>query len=322
MVRVTPQVWQPKSLEEAWDLGRSLGSGASYVSGGTWLQIQWRAGSLPRPGHLIRLDSIPELYERSKLHPPGDREPGAAPTGRPSGSGAELFRIGGMTPLAALRSDAGWGRLFPALPSACRRIAAPAVRELATVAGNLMTAGDLTPAFVAMRAQLVWFTEGMRVRQSLEDWLQGGGAAGSGQGADPAAILAAVEIPPGALGGETFYVKLTRRDTFVPAVVTVAGWLVRDEDGGVREAVLAVGGAGVRPGRLRRAESCLKGGALWDDRVLLSTAQAVWEEFAPKGDTFSSADYCRRAASNLIIRELIKMRDPSQGGGQSAATQS
>lgn len=289
-------VWQPAELEEAWELGSTYGPDACYVSGGTWLRIQWEAGNIPRPRHLVRLDLIPGLYGVAEA--------------QDSGAGGGGMRIGAMMPVAACMKDPRLVQDVPLLGRACSRIAAPAVREFATLGGNIATAGDVVPALLALRAGVEWFDGDTVLSEPLEDWLQ----KRSSRQAEPHRILVSVVVPRLARDADVFYVKLTRRETFVPSVVTVAGQVVLSRDGCVQEVLLSAGGATTPPLRLRRAEECLCGRPLSTAGVE-EVYTAVRDEFVPNpADPFASPAYCREAAANLIAAELLKIWKKHEGG--------
>lgn len=174
-----PLLLQPATLEEAWRLRSRHGFAALPVAGGTLLRTQWENGVLAPPSVLLDLRRIGGLAD---IGP------------QPDGS----LRIGSQATLSAVLkapASAGW----PLLREALRMIAAPGVRNLGTLGGNIASAvGDSLPALLALDAELEWYDGASLAGQSLEAWLEERRA-----GAAPERrLLAAVTLPaPGGAAG-------------------------------------------------------------------------------------------------------------------------
>jgi 4-hydroxybenzoyl-CoA reductase subunit beta len=109
------RVMQPRSLDEAL-AARRADPASRFIAGGTDLMPNLRQG-LGAPETLIDLRGIPELR-------------GITPS--PQG-----LAIGAAVTLAELIDDGTLGRAYPALASAARAVAAPALREAGTIGGNI-----------------------------------------------------------------------------------------------------------------------------------------------------------------------------------------
>lgn len=312
----TPAVWQPRHAEEAYLLKKRLGRDAVYISGGTLLRTQWENGSSPVPGHLIDLSGTA----------------GSKGIGPDNGT----LAIGAQTTLSACRSDPQLQERYPLIAEAARSIAAPSIRNLATIGGNVSSAtGDSLPALLVYRARLDWLDGGGERTEALEDWLRRmeDGAA------ETESLLLRVRLPleSANLGSNAnrrlntypeagdwaeanafsfgYYAKLGRRDAFVPSAVTTALTGTIDGSGRLRRIRMAAGGGKTIPRRYPVAETRLEGAAA-DDQAVRLLHGMLMEFYAPAPDPFLSDEYRKRAAANiaashlwLAIREFAKREE-------------
>lgn len=283
-----PRVHQPAGLQEAWELKRTYGDQAVYVSGGTLIRTWWEAGTAAVPPHLIDLRGIAGM----------------------EGISAEegFISVGALTRLEDCRRSGELQRHYPALAEAARGIAAPPVRGLATLGGNIASGyGDILPALLALDAEIAVFAGNFLTVKPLEAWLD---ERWSGGGEPAAALVAGIRLPKAdAQPAEhrlSLFRKVGRREAFTASLATAAA-AARLEPGtrrfrGVR---LAAGGGSGRPQRLRAAEALLEGAAC--DAALLSPVfEAILGEFATYGDPFASEAYKKNTAANLLVSELWK----------------
>ncbi|MDI4646260.1 FAD binding domain-containing protein [Cohnella hashimotonis] len=302
----SPSVRHPSTAEEAWRLKRELGAGAVFVAGGTLLRTQWEAGLVPYPAHLIDLAGVAEM---TGVGPPDT-----------AGSG---WRIGALTSLAECRSHPGLAAASPLVKEAARVIAAPAVRNLATIGGNVLSrTGDMATALLALDAQLIWLDFAGTLAEPLSAWLD---REREGSGGAPG-LLTAILLP--ARDGITVnsktrrycaFHKVGRREAFIPPVVNVALDVAFDEGGVVADIRIAAGGGTMIPARLTAAEALMRGRTA--DAALLSALHAaVQEEYAPKPDPLVDEAFRRMTAANLVAAALWEAgRDAraSEEGGES-----
>ncbi|GGG79677.1 putative xanthine dehydrogenase subunit C [Paenibacillus radicis (ex Gao et al. 2016)] len=266
---------------------RLWGATASYTAGGTLLRTQWESGLAPVPAYLIDLSGIAELHG---IHDEADGN----------------WRIGPMTTLTSCRSHLGLQTAHPLLTEAVRNIAAPSVRNLATLGGNIVSAvGDALPALLACNSVLQWRTEQGITDQALTEWLE----AEQLQSAWKERLLVGIQLPRQTSISQTkrilAYHKVGRREAFTPSVVTVAINGQLGDDGIWRDIRIAAGGGQTRPRRLEHTEALLMENPS-NSPSLAVVYQSLLAEFKPKGDSFASADYRRRTAANLIVSELWK----------------
>ena len=149
-----PSVWQPEDMEELRMLRNRLNGSFCYAAGATLLRTQWEGGLVPSPEHMISLARIPGT---SDVYMDGDR-----------------MVIGALTRLNRCITE-GLFHHLPLLQEAVKTIAAPSIRNVATIGGNIVSGvGDTLPALLAYNAELQWMTDaGLEIR-TLDSWLKGG----------------------------------------------------------------------------------------------------------------------------------------------------
>ena len=206
------------------------------------------------------------------------------------------LRIGATTTLTALATQDA----VPLLATAARRTASWAVRNMATVGGNLFSAprgGDVATALLALDAVVEATGPGGTRRIPLEAFFTGLMATALA----PDELVTAVVVPQ-ATGASTF-MKLGRRLDNTPSVVTVAARLVT-QGGSVTDARVAISGAGPHPRRMAAAEAALAGRAL-DEASLDASAQAATDAADPLADAVAS-DWYRRRMIGVVVRRALE----------------
>jgi len=266
-------VVRPRSIADAMS-SVTRSPRARYVAGGTALQLEWANGGAA-PELLVSLGDIPEL--KGVTHADG------------------VVRVGALTPLGELERDRKIASTLPLLNAAILGVAAPSVRQLATIGGNVAgRAGCLIPALLALDATLAGFGAAGSWRRPLRDWLLGDAVGGE--------IIAAIDVP--AMHGDTRWTwrKIGLRAAFSPSVIGVAG-VLEVAAGKIDRARLAVGGGSVAPARLARAEAWLDG-QCWAAVDWPALRERLSAEIVAPDDAFRSARYRRLAASNALVSGL------------------
>jgi carbon-monoxide dehydrogenase medium subunit len=222
-------IHEPATVEESVRLLAQLGGEGGPLAGGTWVMRE-----PTRPGPYVALRAVAELR--------GVRA-----------SDGEV-RIGAMTTHAEIAALEGHGPALAGLVEAARRSAFPAVRNVATLGGNLAAPfpeADLVPPLLAAGATLELASAAGASEVSVEDWAAGERPAG--------ALIVAARVPVPA-GRHAAFERLTVRATAEYSLVSVA--VSADLDGGaIAEARVAVGAAEPAPRRVPEAEAALAGRA-------------------------------------------------------------
>ncbi len=286
---------RPTSLAEA---GRMLAEpGSRAIAGGTLIQLGWARGEA-QPSDLVDLSRL-----------------GLAGIALQSGH----LRIGATTALAAIERELLVAEDWPLLLAAIRSIAAPAVRNRATIGGNIAGgSGCLWPALIALDAAVeLWTGDGIETRPILAatEW-------------PPGAVLVAVLIPPQTREARAVYRKIGLRAAFTPSVIGVAA-LAPSANGAFGCPIIAVGGGITRPQRLGASEALLSGRRPEDIDWDAFRAGAA-AEIDTQSDALRSARYRKSAAANALVAGLAgasalpfgndrPMRRPVPPGGDHAS---
>jgi len=297
-------VRRPRSIADAVESVASLPS-ARFVAGGTALQLEWARG-IAAPTTLVALGDIADLKGVSRRD--------------------GLLRIGALTPLAELERDPDVTTHLPLLTAAIKGVAAPSVRHLATLGGNLAgRIGCLLPALLALDATVLCYGLAGAWRQPLCDWLAHdaapvakpgaatvatpGTTAGTADNTGTAAahgdlivatgdLITALEVPAMPAACRWTQRKIGLRATFSPSVIGVAGLMLIDA-GKVGRARLAVGGGNVAAARLSATEAWLEG-QTWASIDWPALRARLAAEIVAPDDSFRSARYRRFAAANAL----------------------
>lgn len=271
------EVWMPTSIEEAWELKAKCGENASFIAGGTLMQTHWAKG-FDCPSYLISLDRLNEVKG----------------WGKEVVNGQSFTRLGAGMTLNVCRQNK---ELFhPLLVEAAGNIAAPAVRNKATIGGNIANGfGDMIPALLVMDADLSVYDGNSVQRQPIYDYIKN----------NTQSLIISVQVPDDQQK-RFFYKKLCHREAFTPSIVTVAGMFHLNEKREISAVRLAVSGSATQPQRLYESEKLLEDSPLTNAQ-LQKVFQTIVEEFTPSTDVFSTATYKKSVAANWVVSEIARL---------------
>jgi CO/xanthine dehydrogenase FAD-binding subunit len=211
------------------------------------------------------------------------------------------FRLGAAVTMRDLaRSD-----LPEALRQAARRVGAPALRNVATVGGNIFARqpyGTVATVLLAMDATLVFAGPDGARQTTLADFYAAGGTAPG--------LLTHIDIPRPE--GRLVFLKCGRQRYGGPTVISVAARIARNEGGAVAAARIALGGADETPRRAEAAEQLVLGGAL-DASAIAAAARVAAENCDPADDPVASAWYRRRMVG-VYVRRALEQAAAEEGG--------
>lgn len=195
-------------------------------------------------------------------------------------------RIGAGATMADILAS----RDVSALHQVARLVGGPAIRNMATVGGNLFAAnpyGDFTTALLALDARIET-TSGQS--EPVESLLAGRSHVRN--------LVTAVVIP--AVSESDFrFVKVSRVKPKGVAMMSIAAWLRR---GDMR---LAWGGMGPTPLRSKAAERVLNGGAQLDEVGIAPALAVCTQDLQPVDDMLATAWYRREVAPVHLKRLLL-----------------
>ncbi len=284
------ELHEATSLDEAAALLDRHAPDARLLAGGTDLLVDLKTGRATA-SHLVSIQRIGELS-------------GVSETG-------EGLLIGALTTLNELDASPIVAARYPVIRDATGRMAAPQIRNAATVGGNIaggVPCADLPPVLMVLSASVtLWSPAGERrvaVGASLV------GPRETVLRTDE--VLTAVTVPTPPSGQGCAYARFALRDGNAIAVAAVAAALLLDPDGTVREARIALGAVAPTP-RLVEPAGALLAGRPVDDDALDEAAEAAMEAAEPITDVRGSAEFRRRLVGTLARRAIRKARARAVG---------
>ncbi len=239
-------------------------------------------------------------------------------TGRGSHDYVDLTRIAGYSDVQ--QDDGMWvlgggvtfshlGQLeLGALSEAAITVGGPAIRNRATIAGNLGTASPAADGCVALLAtdaivELAHASRGKR-RVPVADYFTGFKQTALAEDE----LITAVVVPT---GWRTAFYKIGKRSAINISVVCAAVGL--SADGGT---CIAFGSVAPTVMRATHAEAIIEQGGC-EDAAIEAAAQSAMREVSPIDDHRATAAY-RRAMCGVLVRRLLRgLRDVHEGGGRS-----
>jgi len=278
---------EPTTVSKACEIMGQLGAKARLLAGGTDLVVNMKK-KVVRPDHVVslgRIDILKGIIEENGL-----LTIGACMTAAEL-AGAEVIRSN-----------------LPALADGARVLGSPLIRNLATVAGNLVSArpaADLPPPLMAYGARAVLTKTSGERSVDLKDFFLGPGKTVM----DPDEILTriTIEVPRGRYGDS--YIKLGVRQTLEISLVNVAAFIRLDRpDGSITKARIVLGSVGPTPLRAVSAEKALMGQSP-SDALFARAGEAAAGDARPIDDFRGSAEYRRDMVGVLTRRALSAALD-------------
>lgn len=199
------------------------------------------------------------------------------------------IRIGAGATMADLLASREVAFLHPV----ARLIGGPAIRNMATLGGNLFARspyGDLAVALLALDAQVI---RAGGAAEPMETFLSG---------RDRARGLVEAVIVPRVSEGDFRYAKVTRVKPKGVAMMCVAVWL--RGAGRPSDPRIAWGNMGAGPLRAKAAERALNGASL-DERGIAPVLAACCDGLDPQDDELATAWYRREVAPVHLKRLLL-----------------
>lgn len=280
MIPATFEYHAPTSIGEATALLGRLGEDAKVLSGGQSL-IPLMKLRLATPRHLVDINGLPGLDRISESD--------------------GFLRIGGLVRESDLEESELIRSHYPLLFDACRVIADPVVRNLATVAGNLAhgdPANDHPAVMLALGAEVVAVGRGGERRIPVAAFFTGPFTTALRQ--DEIVTEIRVPVPPARSGGA--YEKLERKVGDF-ATAAVAAQLALRADGGCERAGIGLTNVGDTPIKADHAEAALAGQRV-DDAAIRRAAELAAAAAQPAADLRGSVEYKKDLVRVLAARAL------------------
>ena len=241
---------------------------AYILGGGTGLMRRIHEGD-QNVRHLIRIHDL-ELGKITRL--------GAA------------FSIGSQVTMSQILAEP----TLQVLHDAAASVGAPALRNMATIGGNLFARppyGDLTTALLALEAHVVFMNNNRQEQQTLETFLKHSG---------PRRLVLALEIPS-TINKKLIYHKMTRCHPRGASIITLAS-AFQYSAGRHSMARIAFGGLRGRPFRALSAERALTGG------LTAASIEAACASLKDGSEPFSDAlasGWYRMEMAQLHLRRIL-----------------
>jgi CO/xanthine dehydrogenase FAD-binding subunit len=273
---------QPKTIDEALSLLAKYNGDARLIAGGTDLLPKMKRREIEAPNHIIDLKGIPDLD-----HIDYDEEKGLS--------------LGALTTIHAIETSPVIQHKCNILAQAASTMAAPQVRNRATLAGNICNAvpsADSVPPLLVLEAKLKVMSQKRERILALEDFFTGPNETVL-TGAE---LVVEILIPPVPSNSRGIYLKLSPKRSMDLATVGVAA-LLNHEQGRCKDMRIALGAVAPTPIRAKKAEGILREQQLTDD-LIERTAQTAAEESRPIDDHRASAEY-RRWMVQVLVRRAI-----------------
>ena len=276
------QYFAPGTLREALKLLGQYGARIRVLAGGTDLVRNMNL-ELKLPDNILWIGKLGLEYVR--------QEKG-------------LIHIGAATRM----QTAGDSRLLQnkasALAQAAGKMAAPPVRSLATLGGNICNASpaaDTVCAMLALGAELLISSKAGKRILPLEKFFSGPGKTVLKAGE----MLTEIRLRPTGRNEGSAYAKVGRRQALTLAVLNAAARVRLDGKGNCAEVNIAIGAAAPKPLRAHRAEAALRGKPVTVETIA-AAAEVAAGEIKPIDDVHGTAWYRRQLTRVLVARVLAR----------------
>ncbi|MDO5562839.1 MAG: FAD binding domain-containing protein [Synergistaceae bacterium] len=275
----------PKNVEECVSLLAQYKGEARLVSGATDLTLWIKEGKVS-PSVLIDVSNIPEMRS---VEVEGD-----------------TLVIGSAMTHAEIAADKTVKKLFPALSAGCLSVGSPQIRNLGTLAGNIVSAQPAADSVVPMAAlgascEIVG-VDGKSVKPLCELSKTVGVSY-----VDPTKEIMTkiyIDIPKCKYG--TSFKRIAQREAMALPVVNVAVMLKGDGAGKISEARIVASPVAVVPFRAKKAEDFLCGKAPLAD-TLKEAAEMAGDEASPRDSLQRGSGAYRKAlVKNLVEQALVE----------------
>ncbi|MCE1225147.1 MAG: xanthine dehydrogenase family protein subunit M [Geobacteraceae bacterium] len=253
---------------------------ARIMAGGTDLLVALRHG--PQDGRtIICLERIDELRRIDEL------EDGSV-------------SIGATATFSSIARNTLLKERYPLLTQAAATVGGPAIRNMASIGGNIVTASpaaDSLPALYLLDALLELRSAAGSRAVAIAEFILGPRRTML----QPGEIISRIILPPANGWSIQRFEKVGRRKSLAIAVASLAAALRLAADGSVAEARFAWGSVGPTVLRCAEAEQALIGKPLTEEN-LNAAALLAQRAVQPIDDIRASADYRRSVAGNLLLR--------------------
>ena len=278
---------EPETIEETLAMLSKYNGRSKIIAGGTDLILQIRRKAI-KPEYVIDITRIPGLDYITF-----DDQQG--------------LRFGSLTTIRALETSVELQKNYPIISQAASQLGSVAIRNVATLGGNLCNAlpsAETAQVLVALSAQVRIIGPGGDRTLPLEDFFTGVGETLL----KPNELLLEILVPKLAPHTSGMYIKHSARGTIDLAIVNIAVVMTMEPDKKVcKDARIVLGAVAPTPLRAKKAENVLKGKKI-DGALIDRAAQVASDEARPRdGSIRGSFEYKKemvRVLTGRAIREV------------------
>lgn len=282
----------PETVEGCLMLLESGGGRYRIIAGGTDLVIWLKKGKYTPEG-VVDISRINELKEI--LFSDGS------------------VRLGAAVTHAEIAASSLLRARLPALAEASGSVGSPQIRNIATVAGNVVSAqpaADAAIALTALGAEMEIVSSSGRRSEPVEKLYAG---VGQSRVDSTRELVAGIVIPLAGEGSGSAFMRAAPRSALALPVINSAVCLYTS-GGCITGARIAVGPVAARPFRPFPAEEFLVGAALSDAGRLGRAAEIAAELSNPRDSLLrGSAGYRRHLVKIMVNRALVKAAQRAGG---------
>ena len=273
----------PKNVNEALAMLAEYNGKARLVAGATDLML-WIREEKVSPEVLVDVSDVEEMrfvkVEDGKLY------------------------IGSSMTHAEIAANETVKKYFPALADGCRSVGSPQIRNIATLAGNVVSAQPAADSVVPNNAldavcEIV-SPEGTRYEHILSLSKKVGVS-----NIDPAREILTkfiIEIPKEKYG--TAFKRIAPREAMALPVVNVAVMLIAADDGSIKTARVVASPVSVIPFRAAKTEAFLAG-KMPSAKVFSEAAEIALEEAAPRDSLVRGSGAYRKELVKVLVEEAL-----------------
>jgi carbon-monoxide dehydrogenase medium subunit len=214
------------------------------------------------------------------------------------------LRLGALTTIRGLETSVELRRKYPVISQAASQLGSVAIRNVATVGGNLCNAlpsAETSQVLVALSARVRIIGPGGERTVPLEGFFTGVGKTVL----QPDEILLEILVPVSLPHTSGLYIKHSPRGPIDLAIVNITVLMTMEPDHRVcRDAKIVLGAVFPTPLRAKKAENVLKGSRV-DETLIDRAAQAASDEAHPRRESIrGSFEYKKEMVKVLTGRAL------------------
>lgn len=274
------------TIEEAIYLLIKYDGEAKVIAGGTDLVFQARSKQI-NPKYVVDITNIPGMHYINY-----DQKQG--------------LRIGALTTIRALETSVELRQRYPILGQAASQLGSVAIRNVATVGGNLCNAlpsAETAQALVALSASAKIIGPDEERVVPLEDFFTGVGTTVLQTGE----ILTEIQVPVSLPNTKGIYLKHSMRGTIDLAIVNVAVVVTLEpvDKNVCKDIKIVLGAVAPTPMRAHKAEEILKGKRI-EENLIHTAAQVASDEARPRSGSIRGSVEYKKEMIKLFTGKLIK----------------